>query len=260
MHRATITERDSDLIDLTFDVYHDFGFDKVLVAVSTRPEQRVGSDEQWDRAEQALSTAVENKQLEWKLQSGEGAFYGPKIEFVLCDSIGRTWQCGTIQVDFFMPDSLGASYIAEDGTKRVPVMIHRAVLGSIERFIGILIEHYAGAFPVWLAPTQVVVLSLTEKQADVAMQISDHLKQLGFRAEVDLRNETIGFKIREHTMQHVAYQLIVGAREAKNGTVSVRARNGEELGDMKLDFFVERLRRDVKHFGRILEELTNRHY
>ncbi len=243
------------LIDLTFQTYHDFGFENISVAVSTRPEQRVGSDEQWDRAEDALKVAVENKGLDWKLQPGEGAFYGPKIDFVLKDSIGRAWQCGTIQVDFSMPGRLNANYIAEDGSKQVPVMIHRAILGSMERFIGILIEHYAGNFPAWLAPIQLVVISLTEKQAEFAAEIAESLKKQGFRTDLDLRNETIGLKIREHAIQRVPYQLVIGAREVENNTVAVRTRNGEDLGSMSVATFVQRLEDDIACLGHsILEE------
>ena len=240
-----LQEEVAALIDLTFETYHDFGFENISIAVSTRPEQRVGSDEQWDRAEDSLKVAVENKGLDWKLQAGEGAFYGPKIDFVLKDSIGRAWQCGTIQVDFSMPGRLDATYIAEDGSRQVPVMIHRAILGSMERFIGILIEHYAGSFPAWLAPVQVVVISLTEKQAEFAAQMAESLKKQGFRVDLDLRNETIGLKIREHAIQRVPYQLVVGAREVENNTVAVRTRNGEDLGSMPLDTFVERLEKDI---------------
>ncbi|MCH8262890.1 MAG: threonine--tRNA ligase [Proteobacteria bacterium] len=240
-----LQEEVATLIDLTFQTYHDFGFDNIFIAVSTRPEQRVGSDEQWDRAEDALKVAVESKGLDWKLQPGEGAFYGPKIDFVLKDSIGRAWQCGTIQVDFSMPGRLDATYIAADGSRQIPVMIHRAILGSMERFIGILIEHYAGNFPAWLAPVQVVVISLTEKQAEFADQMAESLKKQGFRVDLDLRNETIGLKIREHTIQRVPYQLVVGAREVENNTVAVRTRNGEDLGSMPLDTFVDRLEEDI---------------
>jgi len=244
-----LQEEVATLIDLTFETYHDFGFENISIAVSTRPEQRVGSDEQWDRAEDALKVAVESKGLDWKLQAGEGAFYGPKIDFVLKDSIGRAWQCGTIQVDFSMPGRLDATYIAEDGSRQVPVMIHRAILGSMERFIGILIEHYAGSFPAWLAPVQVVVISLTEKQAEFAAQMAESLKKQGYRVDLDLRNETIGLKIREHAIQRIPYQLVVGAREVENNTVAVRTRNGEDLGSMPLDTFVERLEKDIACLG-----------
>ena len=250
-----LQEEVATLIDLTFQIYHDFGFDNIFIAVSTRPERRVGSDDQWDRGEEALKIAVENKGLDWKLQRGEGAFYGPKIDFILKDSIGRAWQCGTIQVDFSMPGRLDARYIAEDGSKQVPVMIHRAILGSMERFIGILIEHYAGNFPVWLAPIQVVVISLTEKQAEFAAHMAESLKKQGFRVDIDLRNETIGLKIREHAIQRIPYQLVIGAREVEENSVAVRTRNGEDLGSMPTDTFVGLLEKDIACLGRsILEE------
>lgn len=252
-----LQEEVATLIDLTFQTYHDFGFEDLSIAVSTRPEQRVGSDEQWDRSEDALKIAVESKGLDWKLQIGEGAFYGPKIEFVLKDSIGRAWQCGTIQVDFSMPGRLDASYVAENGSKQVPVMIHRAILGSMERFIGILIEHYAGTFPVWLAPIQVAVISLTENQAEFSAEIAESLKKRGFRIDLDLRNETIGLKIREHAIQRVPYQLVIGTREVENNTVAVRTRNGEDLGSMLIDTFVQRLEDDIACLGRFVLEGLN---
>ena len=240
-----LQEEVGTLINLTMQLYRDFGFNQILTAVSTRPEARVGSSAQWDRAEDALKVALDNKQLDWKLQSGEGAFYGPKIEFILQDSIGRAWQCGTIQVDFSMPARLNASYIAKDGSKQIPIMVHRAILGSVERFIGILLEHYAGALPVWLVPVQVVVNSLTEKQADFALQIVKNLKKQGIRADSDLRDETIGFKIREHSVQRVPYQLVIGAREVANNLVAVRTRDGKNLGTMALVDFITRLKRDT---------------
>ena len=241
-------------IDLLYAVYADFGFDDIIVKLSTRPEQRVGSDVIWDKAEEALHLALDTKGLEWELQPGEGAFYGPKIEFSLRDCIGRVWQCGTIQVDFSMPERLGATYIDENSDKQVPVMLHRAVLGSMERFIGILIEHYAGAFPVWLAPVQVVVASITEKQEDYAHQVAESLKNQGVRAESDLRNETIGLKIREHAIQRIPYQLIVGAREETDNTVAVRTRGGEDLGGMGIDAFLERLKNEIACRGQSLLE------
>ncbi len=225
-------------IDLSFRAYRDFGFADTAVAVSTRPPERVGSDEQWDRAEQALQQAVEEKGLSWRLQPGEGAFYGPKVEFVFRDSLGRAWQCGTVQVDFSMPERLGAEYVAADGTRQAPVMIHRAILGSLERFIGILLEHYAGALPLWLAPVQAAVLPLSQHQADYALQVLTALRAAGLRAEADLRNETLGLKIREHAMQRVPYQLIVGHREAASGQVSVRSRESGDLGARNLQEFI----------------------
>jgi len=230
------------LIDFTFQVYSDFGFDEVLIKLSTRPEKRVGSDEVWDKAEKALEIALKDKQLDYDLQPGEGAFYGPKIEFSLKDCIGRIWQCGTIQVDFSMPGRLDATYVAADGSKKNPVMIHRAILGSLERFIGILIEHYAGIFPVWLSPVQAVVINITDKHAEYAQSVKKKLKKQGFRVEADLRNEKIGLKIRENTLQRVPYLLVVGDREMESQQVAVRTLNGKDLGDFALDDFIARLR------------------
>ena len=237
-------------IDMLFDIYRDFGFEEVIIKLSTRPAKRVGADALWDKAEQALAAALDNKGLAWERQPGEGAFYGPKIEFSLKDCIDRVWQCGTIQVDFFMPERLGAHYIDEDSAKQTPVMLHRAVVGSMERFIGILIENYAGAFPVWLAPVQAVLISITEKQAEYAKKVCENLKNRGFRATLDLRNETIGLKIRDHAMQRVPYQLIVGGREQDDNTVAVRAREGKDLGAMSVDDFILRLERDSARLGR----------
>ncbi|MEK7989591.1 MAG: threonine--tRNA ligase [Thiotrichaceae bacterium] len=236
------------LIDFTFEVYKAFGFEEVLIKLSTRPEQRVGNDEVWDKAEKALEVALDSKGLSWDLQPGEGAFYGPKIEFTLKDSIGRTWQCGTIQVDFSMPGRLGAEYVAADGSKQVPVMIHRAILGSMERFTGILIEHYAGAFPAWLAPIQISVLNITDAQADYVHDVTKILRKNGFKVETDLRNEKIGLKIREHTLQKVPYLLVVGKREMENQQVAVRTRGGEDLGSMPLNDFIEKLNAELTDF------------
>ncbi len=245
----------SALIDLVFKVYGDFGFKDVLIKLSTRPAKRVGSDEIWDKAEHALELALNNKGLAWELEPGEGAFYGPKVDFSLRDSLERIWQCGTIQVDFSMPGRLGAYYISEDGSKQVPVMLHRAILGSLERFIGILLEEYAGALPLWLAPVQVVVLSITDKQADYARGVERKLVETGFRAESDLRNEKIGFKIREHTLQRVPYLLVVGQREAQAGTVAVRTRKGEDLGPIGIEALIEKLARETAGRGvNILED------
>ncbi len=235
----------SAFIDLLFEVYRDFGFDEVLIKLSTRPEQRVGSDALWDKAEKALADALDHKGLEWELQPGEGAFYGPKIEFSLKDCLGRVWQLGTIQLDFSMPERLGAHYVAEDNSKQVPVMLHRAVLGSLERFIGILLEHYAGALPVWLSPVQAVVMNITDKQASYAREVVEKLEKQGFRVQADLRNEKIGFKIREHTLQRVPYLLVVGDREVAERTVAVRTRGGDDLGALSLDAFTERLESDL---------------
>jgi len=224
----------SDFIDLLHRVYADFGFNQVLVKLSTRPEKRVGSDEVWDKAEAALQMALDSKGLDFDLQPGEGAFYGPKIEFSLKDCLNRVWQCGTIQVDFSMPERLGAVYVAESGAKQSPVMLHRAILGSMERFIGILIEHYAGYFPLWLAPTQVAVINITDRQADYAQAIANELSSKGLRVKTDLRNEKIGFKIREHSMHRIPYLLIVGDKEVEAQTVTLRRQNGADLGSFNL--------------------------
>ncbi|MGA1696125.1 MAG: threonine--tRNA ligase [Arenicellales bacterium] len=220
----------STLIELTYRMYKDFGFSDIEVALSTRPEQRVGEDALWDRAEKALADALEEKNIPYTVQPGEGAFYGPKHEFVLRDSIGRRWQCGTIQVDFSMPGRLGASYVAEDGTKKVPVMIHRAILGSLERFIGILIEDTEGKLPFWLAPVQAILLNITDKQSEFVLDTEKRLKKQGLRVESDLRNEKIGYKIRQSTLRRIPYLLVVGDREKAEGTVAVRTREGQDLG------------------------------
>ena len=235
----------SGFVDLLFEIYRDFGFQDVMIALSTRPEQRVGEDEVWDKAEKALEDALNAKGLEWTLQPGEGAFYGPKIDFSLRDCLGRVWQCGTMQVDFSMPGRLDAHYIAEDNSKKIPVMLHRAILGSLERFIGILIEEYAGAMPLWLSPTQAVVMNITDKQAEYSKKVAESLKLQGFRVESDLRNEKIGFKIREHTLTRVPYLLVVGDREMENGSVAVRTRSGEDLGSLTVDELSSRLRDQV---------------
>lgn len=236
-----LQEEVSTLIDLTYRMYRDFGFHDIEVALSTRPEQRVGEDALWDRAEAALAKALDDKGIAYTVQEGEGAFYGPKHEYVLRDSIGRRWQCGTIQVDFSMPGRLGAHYIAEDGSKKVPVMIHRAILGSMERFIGILIEDTEGKLPVWLSPVQAVVLNITDRQSEYVSKVEKMLKKQGIRAESDLRNEKIGYKIREHTLRRVPYLLVTGDREAADQTVAVRTREGEDLGAMSLDDFASKV-------------------
>jgi len=228
----------SSFIDLVFKVYKDFGFEDVIVALSTRPEQRVGEDALWDKAEDALKLSLDNKQFDWILQPGDGAFYGPKIDFSLKDCLGRVWQCGTMQVDFSMPGRLGAQYIAEDGSKQVPVMLHRAILGSIERFIGILTEQYEGKFPVWLAPVQAVILNITDKQANYAEKIEKKLKNHRIRVISDLRNEKIGYKIREHTLKRIPYMIVVGDREMEGSTIAVRNLAGDDLGTMQIDDFV----------------------
>jgi threonyl-tRNA synthetase len=240
----------SRFIELLQRVYADFGFDDILVKLSLRPVKRVGTDEQWDQAEAALEAALHNMKLGFELQLGEGAFYGPKIEFSLKDTLGRVWQCGTLQLDFSMPGRLGAEYVAEDNTRKVPVMLHRAILGSMERFIGILIEHYAGAMPVWLAPAQVVVLNITEHQAAYAKQVMETLKAAGFRVEADLRNEKISYKIREHSLQKLPFQLVVGDKEVAAQMVAVRTRKGEDLGQMTLGDFIERLKTQAEQKGR----------
>ncbi|MBI3069337.1 MAG: threonine--tRNA ligase, partial [Betaproteobacteria bacterium] len=214
-----------------------------------RPSRRVGTDQQWDKAEAALAAALDHKKLKYGVQPGEGAFYGPKIEFSLEDSLGRVWQCGTMQLDFSMPGRLGAEYIAEDNARKVPVMLHRAILGSMERFIGILIEHYAGAMPVWLAPQQVVVMNISEHQAAYAEKVAGELRGHGMRAEADLRNEKITYKIREHSLQKLPYQLIVGEREVAAQKVAVRTRKGEDLGQMALEAFIARLKAEEARKG-----------
>ncbi|EED34841.1 threonyl-tRNA synthetase [Luminiphilus syltensis NOR5-1B] len=243
-----------DFIDMLHDVYADFGFSEVIYRLSTRPEQRVGSDADWDRAEAALAKALDAKSLPWEELPGEGAFYGPKIEFSLKDCIGRVWQLGTIQVDFSMPGRLDAQYVAEDGSRKVPVMLHRAVLGSFERFIGILIEHFEGEFPTWLSPQQAVIVNITDKHADYALSVQETLKNNGFRAVCDLRNEKIGFKIRELEMKKTPYIIVVGDQEVESATVSVRARHGRDLGSMDLDSLVTTLTDDVGRRGRLMGE------
>ena len=237
-------------IELLYTIYADFGFDEVLVKLSTRPAKRIGADELWDQAEAGLAAALDAAGIEWQENPGEGAFYGPKIEFSLKDTIGRVWQCGTLQLDFNMPGRLDASYIDEDSARQTPVMLHRAILGSLERFIGILIENYGGAFPAWLAPVQAVVLNITEKQDDFCRKIAETLANQGFRIDSDLRNEKIGFKIRQHTMAKVPYLLVVGDREVENGTVAVRTRSGEDLGSMAVAAFAQHLAEDVGRRGR----------
>jgi threonyl-tRNA synthetase len=239
----------SDFIDLVFQVYKDFGFTDVEVALSTRPDKRVGEDALWDKAENALEVALNNKELDWKLQPGEGAFYGPKIEFALRDCLDRVWQCGTIQVDFSMPGRLDAEFVGEDGDRHVPVMLHRAILGSLERFIGILIEHYEGKLPLWLAPTQAVIMTITDRQDKFAQNLEERLKKHGLRVVSDLRNEKIGFKIREHTIHRVPYMLVIGDREAETNTVAVRTRSGDDLGTLTVDELVQRLTDEVAEHG-----------
>ena len=237
----------STFIDMVYKVYHDFGFENIQIALSTRPEKRVGDDALWDKAEDALRIALENKGIAYTLQPGEGAFYGPKIEFSLKDCLDRVWQCGTMQVDFSMPGRLDAEYVGEDGERHTPVMLHRAILGSIERFIGILIEHYEGKFPAWLAPVQGVVINITDRQSEYAEKIRKKLNNQGFRVESDLRNEKIGFKIREHTLSRIPYMIIVGDREQENNEVSIRTQSGKNLGNMSLDALGDFFEKACKH-------------
>jgi threonyl-tRNA synthetase len=245
-----IRKEASDFIKLTLDVYKDFGFDNVEMKLSTRPEGRIGDDAQWDQAESALEDALNDAGLDWELQPGEGAFYGPKIEFSLRDCIGRVWQCGTIQLDFMLPERLDAQFVAEDGERKTPVMLHRAILGSFERFVGILIEHYAGAMPPWLAPQQVAILNITDSQGEYCAELAKKLKSAGFRADADLRNEKIGFKIREHTLHKIPYLLVVGDKEKETNTVAVRTRKGDDLGTMSVDEFIGILEGAIAERGR----------
>ena len=248
---AQIQKEVIDFIDILTEVYRDFGFNEIIIKLSTRPEQRVGSDADWDRAEKALADAMDVKGLDWDLLPGEGAFYGPKIEFSLKDCLERVWQCGTMQVDFSTPGRLDAQYVAEDGSRQVPVMLHRAMLGSFERFIGILIENYAGELPAWLAPVQAMVVNITDHQAEYAHEVTNRLIGQGYRVESDLRNEKVGFKVREHTIQKIPYLLVVGDREMENGQVAVRTRAGEDLGAMGLDEFTALLTSEVEKKGRM---------
>ncbi|MPY08647.1 threonine--tRNA ligase [Moraxella catarrhalis] len=248
---AQIRSEALNFIKLTLDVYKDFGFDHIQMKLSTRPEKRVGADELWDLAEQALADALDNAGLDWELQAGEGAFYGPKIEFSLQDCIGRVWQCGTLQLDFNLPERLDAEFVGESGERERPVMLHRAILGSFERFIGILIEHYAGLFPAWLAPQQVVVMNITDKQADSVGDVVSKLNTKGYRAISDLRNEKIGFKIRERTLERIPFMLILGDKEVESGTVNVRTRTGDNLGSMNLDDFIKILDGAIEKKGRL---------
>lgn len=239
----------AEFIDFLHDVYRDFGFDEVIYRLSTRPENRVGSDEDWDKAEKALGDALDAQNLDWEELPGEGAFYGPKIEFSLKDCLGRVWQLGTIQVDFSMPARLDAQYVAEDGSRQIPVMLHRAILGSFERFIGILIEHHEGRFPLWLSPEQAVIMNITDSQADFVESVTERMKKVGIRATSDLRNEKIGFKIREHTMQRVPYLLVVGDREVETESVAVRTRSGEDLGSIALADIQQKLTSEIASRG-----------
>ncbi|WP_371372613.1 threonine--tRNA ligase [Thalassotalea aquiviva] len=236
----------SKCIKMVYDVYKSFGFEDIIVKLSTRPEQRIGSDEVWDKAEEGLANALKGNNIEFEYQPGEGAFYGPKIEFTLQDCLGRHWQCGTVQLDFALPARLGATYVGEDNERYTPVMIHRAILGSLERFIGILIEEYSGKFPTWLSPIQATVMNITDKQSEYCEQIVKKLKENGFRAKADLRNEKIGFKIREHTLKRVPYLLVVGDKEMEADEIAIRTRSGEDLGKLSVNEFIAKLTDEVK--------------
>jgi len=250
-----IQDEVSSCIRMVYDTYSTFGFQNIAVKLSTRPEKRIGSDEMWDRAEEALSEALKHNNIEFELQPGEGAFYGPKIEFTLHDCLDRAWQCGTIQLDFALPGRLGATYVGEDNERHVPVMIHRAILGSIERFIGILTEETAGYFPLWLAPLQAIVMNITDNQADYVKQVVNTLNESGIRAKADLRNEKIGFKIREHTLKRVPYMLVCGDKEMEAGEIAVRTRKGVDLGRFKVTDLVEKLRKEISTRGlNVVEE------
>jgi threonyl-tRNA synthetase len=252
--KEQIGQEVADFIKLTLDVYKDFGFEEVQMKLSTRPEKRVGDDALWDMAEKSLADALDAAGLEWELQPGEGAFYGPKIEFSLKDCLGRVWQCGTIQCDFNLPERLDASYVTEDNDRDQPVMLHRAILGSFERFIGILIEHYAGFMPPWLSPLQACVMNITDSQAEACEKVVAKLKENGLRAISDLRNEKIGFKIRERTLERIPYLLVLGDREVEEGTVNVRTRSGKNLGTMSVDAFIDLVKSAVAERGRYIVE------
>ena len=248
--QSQIQQEVADFIKLTLDVYDDFGFKDIIMKLSTRPEKRVGSDESWDFAEKALADALDSSGLDWDYLPGEGAFYGPKIEFSLKDCLGRVWQCGTIQVDPNMPERLDAEFVNEQNEREIPIMLHRAILGSFERFIGMLIEHYAGWMPVWLAPQQVVVMNITDKQADACENVVKELKNAGLRANSDLRNEKIGFKIREKTLERIPYMLVLGDKEVESGSVNVRTREGDNLGVMTVEEFISLVNAAVSEKGR----------
>ena len=240
-------------IRLVYDMYSTFGFEKIVVKLSTRPEKRIGSDEMWDRAEADLAVALEENNIPFEYQLGEGAFYGPKIEFTLYDCLDRAWQCGTVQLDFSLPSRLSASYVGEDNERKVPVMIHRAILGSMERFIGILTEEFAGFFPTWLAPVQVVIMNITDSQSDYVNELTQKLSNAGIRVKADLRNEKIGFKIREHTLRRVPYMLVCGDKEVESGKVAVRTRRGKDLGSMDVNEVIEKLQQEIR--SRSLKQL-----
>jgi threonyl-tRNA synthetase len=236
----------NNCIKMVYDIYSTFGFTNILVKLSTRPEKRIGSDEVWDRAERDLASALTENELAFEYQPGEGAFYGPKIEFTLLDCLDRAWQCGTVQLDFSLPGRLNASYIGENNERLVPVMIHRAILGSMERFIGILTEEYAGFYPTWLAPTQVVVMNITDNQSEYVAKVTEKLSAAGIRVKADLRNEKIGFKIREHTLRRVPYMLVCGDKEVEAGKVAVRTRRGKDLGSIDVTEIIEKLQLEIR--------------
>ncbi|MBP58956.1 MAG: threonine--tRNA ligase, partial [Idiomarina sp.] len=241
-----VQEEVAGCIRMVYETYKTFGFENIDVKLSTRPEKRLGDDATWDRSETALAQALKNNDIDFSYLPGEGAFYGPKIEFTLFDCLGRAWQCGTIQLDFALPGRLGATYVGEDNERHTPVMIHRAILGSLERFMGILIEEYAGHFPLWLSPTQVVLMNITDNQSDYVRKVVKTLNEKGIRASADLRNEKIGFKIREHTLKRVPYLLVVGDKEVEAGEVAVRTRGGEDLGKFPLEDFITRVEDEVR--------------
>jgi len=245
-----ITSESVAITKLILDIYRDFGFEEVAIKFADRPPKRVGDDAIWDRAEAALTAASDAAGIDYSVNKGEGAFYGPKLEFVLRDAIGRDWQCGTLQVDLNMPERLGAYYIDEHSAKRTPVMLHRAMFGSLERFLAILLEHHAGRLPAWLSPVQAVLMSITDRQEDYVRRITEILQNQGFRVESDLRNEKVGFKIREHTLKRVPYLLVAGDREVAANTLSVRTRSGKDLGSMVPETFIERLRVELESRGR----------
>jgi threonyl-tRNA synthetase len=246
-----IKQEAQDFIKLTLDVYKDFGFDDVQMKLSTRPEKRVGADELWDLAEKDLADALDNAGLDWQYLPGEGAFYGPKIEFSLKDCLGRVWQCGTLQLDFNLPERLGAEFVNEQGERETPLMLHRAILGSFERFIGMLIEHYAGWMPVWLAPQQVVVMNITDNQAEACQKVAEQLNEAGLRVITDLRNEKIGFKIRERTLERIPYMIVMGDKEVESNQVNVRTREGDNLGVMSIDAFIDLVNQATAQKGRV---------
>lgn len=256
--RAQIQQECADFIALTLKVYEDFGFTDIVMKLSTRPEKRVGSEEAWDIAEKALADALDNAGLDWQYLPGEGAFYGPKIEFSLRDSLGRVWQCGTMQVDFNMPERLDAEFVNEQGEKEIPVMLHRAILGSFERFLGMLIEHYAGWMPAWLSPQQVVVMNITDNQAEACQKVADQLNHAGLRVITDLRNEKIGFKIRERTLERIPYMLVLGDKEVESNQVNVRTREGENLGVMGVDDFITLMNTAIAQKGRVPSKNTEK--